>query len=388
MKNSVKIILDKLNSLNINWAIIHKEDEIFNGIENDVDILISKEKYERFIFEFKIFLKENQFKILLKKEMTAGISYSLFNPQFNEFIKFDFLFDLTIKFISFLNLQKLLEIDYKNGYPVLLKKKSSILNEYKILFRKNPIKYYKTKIKTNKIFFKKFPKLYLLNYLQASITNFNNSRKGKFIVLVGPDGSGKSTISHIISTELKKIFFSVKNYHFSYRIFPRLNKLKLKPTPEPDYTLSNSGTNSPIQPMFKAIIYCLYYGLESIIGSNLFLTRLTSRGSLIIYDRFIHDYFFQRSYRKAPSFLIRTVLNLCKKPDLIIYLHGSPKKINLRKDELSESEISIQQKLIESRLIPFWTKKRLNILKIDTTSDSDFDIIDIIFDKLFSDVKK
>ena len=204
------------------------------------------------------------------------------------------------------------------------------------------------------------------------------NQPGKFIVLVGPDGSGKTTISNILIENYKKVFFSARLYHFNFKLFPRLNNLKFSKTKDPDYTLPNSGTNAKIQTSFRSTIYTIYYGLELVITSNLMGRKLVSDGCLLIFDRYLHDYFFQRSYRKTPTRILKFFLKLCYKPDIIIFLEGDPKSINKRKNELSSNEINTQQNLIKNKLLPYWRSQKVTIISFNTTANQPDSILSIL----------
>lgn len=372
MKNINRLILDSLNRSSFRWAIIHKLDEIFIGCENDIDIFISKNDFKPIINLFLNSCKTHEFKIIRQKKMTSGISFSIYCEKNNEFAKFDFVFDMTVYFISFLKKDLILENVNKSLYPTLKKDVATLIVQYKNILRKNPFKF-----RFNSKYVKLIPTVSILGFLSALYFNLRN-KPGKFVILLGPDGSGKTTISNILTNNFKKVFFSARLYHFNFKFFPRLNKFKLRKRQEPDYTLPNSGTYAKIQSRFKSVIYTIYYGIEIIITSNLRGRQLISNGCLLIFDRYLHDYFFQRSYRKAPVNLLKFILKLCYKPDLIIYLDGEAESINKRKNELSPDEIKIQQNLIKNKLIPFWISKKVTIIPFNTTINNAEDILPLL----------
>ena len=72
------------------------------------------------------------------------------------------------------------------------------------------------------------------------------------------------------------------------------------------------------------------------------MRRAAAAGRLLILDRCIYDYFLQRQHCRVPRWLLRTIVRLLPKPDLVVFLEGDPEVIHRRKPELLPEEIQRQ----------------------------------------------
>lgn len=382
MKNISRLILNGAQKSNLCWCILRKEDEIIAGIENDIDIFVSSCDYHSFLKHLREYFFEHNLVILRERRMPAGTSYLLGQLTFPfETEKLDIIYENTLTFISIISSDLIIQnIVPGESYPVLSAEVSADLSVRKERARSsisNYVSYLVSDLKSGR----GWPKLVPFRYLKAFLFN---SRKpsGVFVVLVGPDGSGKTTVAESLIRKGKNSFFSVSLFHFSIPTFPRLAKLLGRGSREPDYTLPNSGTSAPIQSKSRALIYTIYYGLELFFYSHLRLRRRLRQGELVIFDRYLHDWMFQRSYRNMSRPAIRWLLSRSVSPELVVYLTGNPVEINFRKPELSVSEISYQQTLIESDLMPFWEGRGVTTVKLSSTALTVDEIVKMILNKL------
>ena len=206
--------------------------------------------------------------------------------------------------------------------------------------------------------------LWLKDQLQAFI-----KPPGLFITLIGPDGSGKSTLCDMIEARLKEQLFNrVRYFHGHPEILPRLGIIKARllnePLPEssasPASRLREKGNqHHPI----KGCLYVLYYTLDYFLARIPFRFH-RARNDLIIFDRYFYDYTMQPLWEKTPQWFVRLASFFVPKPDLFIFLMADPEEIHKRKPELTTDEIASQQaqmKRLMSQLKPF--------VEIDTTND-------------------
>lgn len=371
MKLISKIIFDSIESTGFRWCILRKENEIIDGVENDIDIFVEKNNFNRILNKIASDFKLKNISIIRQRIQPAGISMALFYPPSGEFQKLDIVYDTTFTFISIFPPNLIAEnVVEGQSFPVLDEEIGVEIVARKNLVRQNLLGYMKrewnARFQYPQPIFKRF---LIIGYLKAFWKNIRKP-SGYFITLVGPDGSGKTTIADNLLGVAKSQFFSCGLYHFNIGIFPRLSAFNFRNKSQPDYTLPGSGTNAPIQKSYRAFIYSIYYGLELLIYSHFKISRKKRLGEFILFDRFFHDYLFQRSYRKAPRIIIKNILRVSRRPDLVVYCSGDSSLINKRKPELSSEEISLQQFMIEKDLLPFWNSVGVKVLTLDTTSAS------------------
>ncbi len=203
-----------------------------------------------------------------------------------------------------------------------------------------------------------------------SLLSFKKSRGfGFFIVLIGPDGCGKTTTAKklIESTSSKRIFLNRLYYYRNFGILPQLKKISktmIGYTPkEINYTKDSDFQFS----FFRSIAYIFYYGLEYFLARTL-VRREKRRGSLIVFDRYFYEYFLQRAYNKCPRWLLSFFGKIIVQPDLIVFLKNNPETIYSRKQDITVKEIENQNNLCQ-KIIDRNPKKGLVVeTNIDTES--------------------
>jgi thymidylate kinase len=192
-----------------------------------------------------------------------------------------------------------------------------------------------------------------------------------FVVLLGPDGSGKSTIGDLVAERLYQRPFKIcRRFEYNFRLLPELKHLKaslarlvgrkaaIQPPPPPG--TKGSGMNRDHPPL-RAMTYIFYYSLDLIVG-RLLLRRLRGQGSLVLFARYFHDYYYQRGYGRAPRWFLRLIERAVPAPDLILYLDRSAEEIYAGKPELDVNEIKRQQTVIRSL-----TDHRANAMVVDAS---------------------
>ena len=176
------------------------------------------------------------------------------------------------------------------------------------------------------------------------------------VVLLGPDGSGKSTIADRVAEELYKQPFKIcRRYEYNFRILPELKQFKrkiagllgreVKEAAVIDPGTKGSGMNEDHSAL-KGMGYVTYYALDYILG-RLPLFKLRGQGALLMFARYFHDYYYQLGYGKVPRWYLRILEALVPRPDLILYLDRDADEIYRGKPELDVDEIKRQQKVIQ-----------------------------------------
>ena len=162
---------------------------------------------------------------------------------------------------------------------------------------------------------------------------------GLCIVLCGADGSGKSTIGNALVSELSGTFNPVKGRQFHWKppVFSGSRQAARAPVTDPHRT--------PPRNAFLSLIYFIVHWLEFFLGSYLRIRPVTSRGGLVLIDRYYYDFLVdQQRYRlRVPQWLVRLGLLFLKKPDLVLLLDAPAEVLHSRKQEVDLAEIRRQR---------------------------------------------
>jgi thymidylate kinase len=195
-----------------------------------------------------------------------------------------------------------------------------------------------------------------LVYLWWNLWKFFRNN-GLFVVLIGPDGSGKSTTAAGLRKYLTPLFQGTRYYHFRFEIIPRLRDLaksfglKIHADDSENKSATASGQeqeNAVKVSKLKSSCYLLYYALDFFLG-HLVIWRARGYGQFIIFDRYIYDYLIQQTM-SPPDWLTKVVLWLLPHPDAVVYLKNDPAVIHARKPELGRTAL-VRQGSACSRLI-------------------------------------
>jgi thymidylate kinase len=227
-----------------------------------------------------------------------------------------------------------------------------------------------------------------LRYFHAQFRRFFVNPRGIFIVLIGPDGSGKSTTAHnLIDSEIKKLFQKRLYFHGHFPFLPELKKIvvffKCKKI-EVQKSENSSDFSSKQLGMLRSMIYPFYYGFNYFLGHFL-IWKEKARGDLILFDRYFYDYMIQTLYAKCPRWLLYLIAKIIPKPDILIFLKNDPEVIYARKPELKISEIEKQLKICD-----YITSRFENgfAIKTSVTPDEIVEKIQKIIIKRIKDRKK
>jgi len=169
---------------------------------------------------------------------------------------------------------------------------------------------------------------------------------GLHVVLLGPDGVGKSTVIDALRTQVAPAFAGVA----VHAVAPALSQLRDGSYRTRATHHEHAGATNPhgLPPhgltasIVKAAYWLVYYGL----GHQLFVRPWLARGGLVVRHRHLIDVLVDaRRYRySGPSWLVRALWRVVPKPDLVILLDAPAETVHDRKAELTVDEIARQRR--------------------------------------------
>jgi thymidylate kinase len=166
---------------------------------------------------------------------------------------------------------------------------------------------------------------------------------GMFVVILSPDGGGKTSVSRGIIHELTKSFRRTRYLYWRPGLLPELRDL-LKFRFKTVEARTNPDPHGRIeQGRFVSFVRFLYYASDYILGyfKVRFLRTITT---LIVMDRYYYDFLIDKKRYgfRVPDWVPRMLSRMIPKPDLVIYLDNDAEDIYARKQELSLDELRRQ----------------------------------------------
>ncbi len=162
---------------------------------------------------------------------------------------------------------------------------------------------------------------------------------GMTIVVLGADGSGKSTVGTQAMEHLRATFPPGKGLqvHWKPVVFFRHRR---QPTGRP--TVDPHGQQA--RNRIASLAYLAGHWLEFFLGSHLQFRPVLFRGGLVLIDRYYYDFFVdQRRYRlQVPHWVVRAMFALLRQPDLVFLLDAPAAVLQSRKQEVPPAETARQ----------------------------------------------
>ena len=160
--------------------------------------------------------------------------------------------------------------------------------------------------------------------------------RGAFLVVVGPDGVGKTTLAR---TLLARVGSRGRYFHFIPNPLHTLEQ-----SPPDDASLVDKGRERG-----SRMVGLLRIGRNLIrawISYVLAIRPAVRLGSIVVGDRWLYGYAVQPLALKfyGPEWVARLMLRLMPQPDLVMVLDAPPEVIRERKAELSVTEIEAERR--------------------------------------------
>lgn len=152
--------------------------------------------------------------------------------------------------------------------------------------------------------------------------------RGRFIVLIGPDGVGKTEVA-------RELLRRCGGRYFHFRPPSRVGGLLDSPPtgalPKEEHT--GPFPLGPLRLLRNFILF--WFGYLASIGPTL------RSGDNVVGDRWAYGYLVQPTSLKfsGPDWLARIAIRALPKPDVVINLEAAPETVRRRKPELTLDEI-------------------------------------------------
>ena len=178
---------------------------------------------------------------------------------------------------------------------------------------------------------------------------------GLMIVIIGPDGAGKSTVAELAIEATQKVFSNLTCVlHWRPGLLPQLNRLLRRGNSTncevPPCTVPHSAEPSG---RLLSMVRLIYYSIDFIWGYLIKVRPRMVRNALVLFDRYYYDFIVDpiRSRIQLPTWIPRLLMKFIPQPDAVIYLHNTPENLHTRKKELPLGELHRQLNAFQS-LIP------------------------------------
>lgn len=172
---------------------------------------------------------------------------------------------------------------------------------------------------------------------------------GLFIVLLGVDGAGKTTIAENLKARYVTAFRKIDHYHSRVRVLKDISQLKKDATP---IDASNPHGKKQKAGKFTSVAKFGYYFLDFLIG-NVKIAIAKIKSTLVLVERYYYDYSIDKvryNLNLSDKFLL-FFEHFVLKPDVIFILTGDSKKLLDRKHEITIDEIDEQKRKLNERFI-------------------------------------
>lgn len=167
-------------------------------------------------------------------------------------------------------------------------------------------------------------------------------KRGCFVVLVGLDGSGKTTVARQLCCLGigQERFRRIRYFHWRPGILPET----LFPLPEFRNVPRKPKMGSQPWHSLLSATRLLSSGFRCRLAHWLRIRPLLRRNSLVLLDRYYYNYYLDPDSVRfsGPEWWVDRLRPLFPQPDLVVVLKAPPDVLLARKQELSEAQIHRQ----------------------------------------------
>jgi len=158
---------------------------------------------------------------------------------------------------------------------------------------------------------------------------------GLCVAILGPDGSGKSSVIARYAPQMETFFNGSEYFHLRPRL---LGAAAAGSTPNTDP--HGQSARGALMSTVKAI----YLWADYVLGYLLRVYPRMAGSKLVIFDRYYHDLLVdERRFRySGPRWLARLIARAIPLPDLMLILDAPPEVVQARKQEVSAAESARQ----------------------------------------------
>lgn len=379
-----KNLVSYLDSKGIRYAVLGNTDGFPERIQSDVDIVISRADFRHVDKVVKEFCSESGFHLIQRiKYESSGCYFVLafFDIEKNTYLFFqiDFCHDYVRSGRKFISSETLLNNScrakgqlpfrrlndaYEFLYYLIKRVHKGVLNEEQFLHLLNCWGNERLKIrallsdywshssvviiaaafdeadisllqrnvkslKSNLISNNRVSVKYIV--LEAGrIFHRTTSTTGLFVVVLGRDGTGKSTLIGDLSGLFSDVFRKIHSRHF----YPGV---VLGGNTNPDDVDSSRPHNKIPRNLFKSFLKQIIYLIEFVVGYLVILYPKLITSTFVIFDRYYVDLFVDplRYRHKGSKGVVWMLHRLLPKPRLWVILDGTTEMIFKRKQELT-----------------------------------------------------
>jgi glycosyltransferase involved in cell wall biosynthesis/thymidylate kinase len=177
---------------------------------------------------------------------------------------------------------------------------------------------------------------------------------GLFVVVIGPDGAGKSTVTGLVMSRLARAFRRTWRFHWRPGLLPKLGR---RTRVSEGREISEAPPATSKYGATVSLARFLYYWLDFVAGYWLSIYPRKARTTLVIGERYFPDVLVhpQRYGFALPRWLMRLAAVCVPSPDLIVLLKDNPEVIYARKSELSPLALAEQLAAYENE-VKHWGK--------------------------------